>query len=183
MPSIVEQLNNINATLSQIQMALANPPFWQSNIFAAIIGFSGGILVFILDLLVRAFDTRKVHLRKIYDWFLTQFVFFSPQSLVDLARMHIYASTLTRNGVTTQIPEKPLAEKMVIEFKKRIKYQTFPKFSQIKNLLGQYEKELSKFPEYGDAQMEAHLKSADAIYDQIKTLIYKETGENEFTVR
>lgn len=178
---IAKQLNDINNTLGQIQDTLANPPFWQSNIFAATVGFLSGLLVFVLDLLIRFHDKRKKSLNGIYEWITNQWVFYSPDALVDKAKHTSYAHFSIKNGATTQIPEKPFADRMRIEFKKTVKYWTFPRFSKIRRLLRRYDQEISTFPEYNDPDISERIRRAEVIHRQIEEYVYQKTGENEFT--
>jgi hypothetical protein len=179
--NVADQLIAINHTLGQIQLALANPPFWQSNIFAAIIGFSGGLLVFGLDKTTRILATRKRELAETYQWLLGQLAFDTPAALLSNAKSTVYMHTSTRGGRTIHHPEKSTSEKMLIALRRHIKYWTYPRFSKIKRLFKKYERVITKFPEWNNTEIQVHIDRAQEAYDKIEQYLYDQTGENRFT--
>ena len=163
---LVNQLSNINSTLNNIQASLDNPSFWQSNIFAAALGFSGG---FFLESSFRYWEQRIERLKKVYENLLNQMIFYSPRELVEQA------------GSTSYGTEISLAQKTIIELRRNIKYWLWPRFSKIRKLFKQYERELSKCPERTVPDIEKYLQKTEVFFKKIEDYIYKKTGENQYT--
>src|SRR4030043_1843147 len=127
--SILKQMQEMNNNISELTNIIqTSQSFWNSQLFAAIIGASSAIMVLLIKQLWNWKQKRKDALEKIYKWIAEQNDFWNPRSLFDEASRTGYGCT-TRDDVTggtTNIPEKTLGEKMVIELRSHVKYWKYP---------------------------------------------------------
>ena len=183
---IIQQLVLLNKNVSNLTEVIGNQSFWNSQLFAAILGASSAILVLLIQSILKWRKGRSQRLEKIYLWAAEQIDFHSPEQLFASARNTSFAS-VTKNKDAEMIrktPEKPIGEKMVINLKDHVKYWKFPN-SKIKRLFTKYEKSLLDFNSVDDGaektDYENQFSASNTIFQQIKDLAFKVTGENEWT--
>jgi len=90
---------------------------------------------------------------------------------------------MTRDGVTTEIPEKPMTEKIVIELRRHAKYWRFP-ISLIRFHFWRYEEALRKMPnDISRVEMKTNekYKAAEVEFNKICRLAEKKTGDTQWT--
>ncbi len=174
---IVDSLNAINSTLQKSSGA-----FWNSQLFAALIG---AVSATIIGVLINIISNRRSRLKELYDNLMDRISWYSPDSLMNTARITSYGHSSVRDGVTTIIPEKTNAEKIVIELRRRGKYWKWP-ICRVKFLFRRYEQALSKLPDSAtvtEVKASDEYKAADFIYKRILELVQDKTGENQWTNR
>lgn len=183
---IVNQLIVLNSNLSEITELLKNKSFWDSQLFAAMLGASSAVFVVIFQIFLSWRKKRSKKLREIYQWAAEQIDFHTPNDLFKEANNTSYGPvTKNKDGkIIDRTPEKQVGEKMVLELKNRVKYWNFP-HSKIRKLFIKYEKSLSQFDQVNDPidkkGYEKYFKESEKIFQQIKKLSFKMTGENEWT--
>ena len=172
--SVLQQLHTINDTLSELVKAVqSSQSFWNSQLFAAILGASAAISVVMIQQLWNWRKNIKERLEKIYKWITEQNAFWSPQSLYNQASQTSYACN----------PDKLLGEKMVIELRRHVKYWKYPDI-RLRNLFKRYEKLLLQFNSCDCSKADSvskYLAEADAVFTKITERVYKKTGENQWT--
>lgn len=181
-PDLPSSIEALSQSIQNLTVALHYQPFWNSNWFAALIGALSAIVV---TSVIDDVRKRRLKLREFYAWIMEQGTFSSPSALLHVARITMYGHTFTKNGVSTEVPEKPLGEKMVIELRKHTKYWLFP-YSRIRLLFHSYERTLQKIPADESAKtVESNLiyKEAEEIFNKIMRLAERKTGDNQWTVR
>lgn len=182
---ISSNIEEVGLTMANLSRITENSPFWESNIFAAIIGFGGGLTVFLLGLLGRFWSSRKKTLNRLYYELGNEFAFYRPESLINQVRSMRYGGVITTADGSVENRDKSVSEKVLIEFKKGIKHQTFPRLSRIKWMYKKYERKLAKLPNLLSKRgtSSPFLEDAELYYEKIKTFVYKKTGEDEWTIR
>ena len=184
---VVKELQNINLSLSKIVDIESKNSFWDSQLFAAILGASAALLVLILPHAWGVYIRRKERLNEIYNWVGAKYVFWTPKVLYEDALSTAYVG---EDGLNTQDDikkntEKPLGEKMIIDFRSSVKYWTYP-MSKIRNLFKKYENSLNEFSNVdykNKAQIDQCIANSNKIMLRIKNLAFHKTGENEFTIK
>jgi len=166
---ISRQIYNINITLRHLTKVIDAQSFWNSQLFAAILGAFSAIVI---QQGLTWLHKRKESLDKTYRWVAEQHVFWSPDSLLNSAENTSYGS-----------PDKPLGEKMIIDLRSHVKYWRYP-YSKIKKQFAKYEKSLHRFNDFGGTGMptkEDCLKISNSYFESIKNISFKKSGENEWT--
>ncbi len=180
--SIASQLGDINSSIDKLnnnfitfQSSLVNQPWFQ---------FVIGSLVTLFVTFV--YEWRKERKKSFEHWYkvLTeQHVFYTPNNLIDRARMTSFAGTTMRDGIVTETQEKPLSEKSVIALRSYIGWWKIPK-GRLWYLFRKYEKNLSMIPDISNLnelrETKEHKRTV-ATYEKIKKQLFKVTGENEWT--
>lgn len=179
-----EQLSSMSEVLKQIQVALAEKSFLDSQLFGAIVGAGSAILVFLLELAWNAWRNRSRVISSLCSAFVSQMTFFSPDALISEADMHMFAGKTTySDGTVEETPEKARGEKMVIMLKRKANHRQLPPFSKLKRLFRRYEKAIAHMPDGKRSELKnnEHYLKAKALYQRIENYLYKNTGENEYT--
>lgn len=183
--TIIAALNGINSNLAQIVENLSNKSFLDSQWFAALIGAGSAIIIFSIE---KTISWRKRENEKLLDyckWLNEQWVFRSPDSLLNSARSTVYGHeerNLT-SGEVKVVPEKPLGEKIVIELRRDLKWWRQPN-RKLHRYFKKYEKMLYKFDQLKDDDPEQEkvlIEQALGYYNKIDNYAYKITGDNEHT--
>ncbi len=184
---IIEQLMLLNNNISALTEAtIGAKSFWNSQLFAAILGASSAVLVVLLQSLLKWRKERNERLERIYLWAAEQIDFYSPKQLFGTARSTCFASvTKNKEGeVIKSTPEKPVGEKMLIELKEHVKYWNFP-HSRIRRLFTKYDQSLLDFNQVKEpaeeSDYEIYFLASNEIFNQIQELAFQVTGENEWT--
>lgn len=184
--SIVNQLQQINENLTILNKAISSQSFWNSQLFAAIIGASSAIIVLLIQQFWNWHLKRKEKLGEIYKWIAEQYKFWDPDSLFKNASSTIYECMHTNHvtGKTDIIPEKLLGEKMVIEFRSHVKYWTFPS-CWLRRSFEKYENSLLDFnncDKNDRNNLNILFSRSESVLNKIKDNSFKKTGENEWTI-
>jgi len=186
MNTISKQLALINNTLSDISKALSTQSFWNSQLFAAIIGASSAILVLLIQQFWVWYRNKKHKFNEVCNWIAGKYQFMTPDVLFEIASSTSYGSTV-HNKTTREekiIPEKPLGDKMVIELRSKVKYWRFPSF-RLRRLFKKYEMSLNKFNDFdsidGD-DLNRLLSESRKYIEIIKNIAFRKTGENDYTI-
>lgn len=178
---LIEQLIILNQNVHNLSETISHKSFWDSQLFAAILGSSSAVIVLLVQSFLKWRVKRNQRLDEIYNSMAEQLGFYSPEVLYRKAANTIYQSTTKdKNGnIIREIPEKPLGEKMVIELRSNIKYWRFPN-SKIRRLFGQYEKSLRAINHINNDDQE-QLSQANKFFEKLQQLSFQKTGENEWT--
>jgi len=176
----MDSINKIAENTEAIATALSRPdPFWDTQWFAALIGATAALLI--TSLIDQTAKRNKI-LRDFYDKIAKNGHGLSLQSIGVSANIIRYGHTATRNGVSTEVPEKTFSERVIIELRKKCKYWTLPP-SKIRFMLKKYEKLLSKIPDTKNLKTSDGYIEATEYYQKILDFVYKKTGENIWTAR
>lgn len=169
--NIARQLHLTNENLLALTKAVNAQSFWDSQLFAAILGASSAIIT---QHALNWFHKRKERLDKIYSYIAQKYYHWSPE-------------TLLRDAFSTFYPggDKPLGEKMIIKLRGQVKYWTYPSF-RLRRHFKKYEQALLEFNKYNGKvldsdELKRYLLRADTIHEKLKDRAFKQTGENEWT--
>jgi len=181
----ITQLIVLNENLQNLTEALSHQSFWNSQLFAAILGASSAIIVLFVHLILKWRTKRNQRLEGIYNWMAEQIDFFDPKSLYKEASRTTYKSiTKDKTGkVLNETPEKPIGDKMVIELRGHVKYWRFPSL-KLRRLFKKYEESLLEFNNVNNGDPEKYKQksySSNKLFEKLKNLSFKKTGENEWT--
>ncbi|MBU1557751.1 hypothetical protein KKC45_02210 [Patescibacteria group bacterium] len=179
---IIQALNNINQNLDSINQNIeSSKNFWDTQWFATIIGV---LIAFFVAWLKEVTTSRSERLTKIYNFLVRDKHHLKPDSILSIASMTSYGSTMHKKGIETKIPEKSISEKMVIQLRRRYKYWQFPK-SYLSYLFFKYEKSINELSDGKEAEIEVTAEYEEVVkcFQKINDLIEKKTGENEWTAR
>jgi hypothetical protein len=184
--NILGQLHLINENLRALTTVIESQSFWNSQLFAAIIGASSAILVLVIQQIWNWQHKRWERLEKVYAWITEQYHFWGPRALFDEAASTAYGATVTDNvtGKTEQTPDKALGEKMVIGLRSHVKYWRYPSF-RLRRLFKKYEEAIRKFNNCDHRnrnELNEYLSTAERIFQKLTTLAFKKTGENKWTI-
>jgi len=180
--STVSSLNLIAGNIKQLIAILQvtyQVHWWNTQWFSAVIAVIATLAVSSAN---NYHNNRKRRLYEFYGWFMKQQVFINTESLLQMGRMTTYGGTLTKDGITTQIPEKPIGEKMVIELRSKFKYWQLP-IGSIRSLFKKYEKLIYKIPNSNLSEIKATKEylEAEETFSKIYDTAKRKTGENEWT--
>jgi hypothetical protein len=181
---VVNSLNSISENVKELSGVIKNINqihWWNTQWFSALVGAVSAIVI---TAIFEGWKNRKNKLEEFYSWFLGQYSFSSPSSLLSVAGHTSYACTVTENGKTTTIPEKAIAEKMVIEYRRHVKHWYLP-FSEVRHWLTIYEKMLTKIPDlkgYPEIKNSKEYLEAEIFFNKIIEKIKNKTGENDWTI-
>jgi len=169
--SLSNQLRLLNKNLTDLIAAIGSQSFWDSQLFAAILGASSAIIVLIVQRLWNWHNLRKDKMDKIYKCIGEQNVFWSPRSLFKKASNTHYAGT-----------EITIGKKMVIDLRSSVKYWRYPNYF-IRKLFKKYEHSLMNFNNCKDNNYEKYFVESESLLEKIKEIAFKKTGENQWTIR
>src|SRR3989344_2903296 len=128
MQEIINQINLVSTNLNRIADSvsrISEKSFFDSQLFGAIIGAGSAIFIFLLSEILRYARVRREEVKDLHLKLAKNEHFFSPKSIWREAKHHMYGGTIRDAEGERTIPEKPLGEKMVIEFRTRLKYWHF----------------------------------------------------------
>jgi hypothetical protein len=172
--NVLQQIHAINDTLSELVKAVqSSQSFWNSQLFAAILGASAAISVVMIQQLWNWRKNIIERLEKTYEWIAEQNGFWNPKALYNEASRTSYVCK----------PDKLLGEKMVIELRRRVKYWKYPDI-RLRRLFKRYEKLLLQFNSCDCSKADnvsEHLAKANVVFTEITHRAYKRTGENQWT--
>lgn len=172
-------IDQIAQNTALIAHSLSRPEqFWDTQWFATLVGALSALLV---TYLVNFFSKRNAILNDFYKKMAQDYHICSLSSIVAEAGITLYGHTETVNVESRVIPEKTLAEKVVIVLRKRCKYWQLP-YSKIRKMFEKYERLLSKIPDNCNKQCEES-KLAEEYFEKIMRHVYKKTGETFWTAR
>lgn len=169
--NLAKQLQLLNNNMSILIETIGSQSFWNSQLFAAIIGASSAIAVLLIQQLWNLKNNRKNRMDKIYKWICAQYGFWAPRSLFENASNTSYSGT-----------EKPIGEKMVIDLRSHVKYWRYPNY-RLRRYFKEYEHSLLSFNVCSDKNYEKYFSNSELIFEKIKDIAFKKTGENEWTIR
>ena len=172
--NIARQLHLTNENLLALTKAVNAQSFWNSQLFAAILGASSAIVVLLIGRVLDWYRKRKERLDKIYNDIAQKYYHWNPE-------------TLLRDAFSTsyQGEDKPLGEKMIIKLRGQVKYWQYPSF-RLRRHFKKYEQALLEFDKYNGKDLDAdelkeYLSQAAVIHKKLKARAFKKTGENEWT--
>lgn len=175
----LDKINNslilIGNNIQEYQFQLTNQPWFQFII--------GSVVTLFATTMYEYASSRRKRLKEIYDFFVVQHAFYEPIDLFKKGRMTSYASTTHKDGQTIKNPEKPMGEKMLIEFREHIKWWRYPK-GRLWYLLRKYDHAISNIPDISDEKTikeTKEYKKAQKVFDKLRDHIYRATGENQWT--
>ncbi len=180
---LIEQLSEINKSIVSLTKEISSRSFWNSQLFAAIIGASAAILVFIITQIIQYCRKSAERHEEYCLWLTKNYIFYRPESLLKEAKHTGYGGTTTNpfTGQKKVTPDKPLGEKMIIELRRGTKYWRKSSL-KIKRKFKKYEEKLLKFnTAKNKSELIECLESANTIFEEIKTMAFKHTGENQWT--
>ena len=180
--SILQSMQSIDSTLKQIDANLATKSFFDSTLFAALIGAVGALL---LQEVYKAYKHRQKGITELYETITKNGWAYDPDSLMRTAKITIYGGTeVNQDGEKNIIPEKPLGEKMIIELRRNFKYWTFPRCKTTRKLK-KYEKKLALMNNYRkpDFDHKIVLKNLKKIYSEIEEYSLKKLKESKWTTQ
>ena len=172
---IAKGVDSLNTNFNTYQSNFTNQPWFQFLL--------GSLVTFLVTWL---YDYKKLRAKELESWYehLTdQYVFHTPDALLEIALMTSYASTSTTNGIITITLEKPIAERMVIRLRSELKWWNLP-HGQLRYLFYQYEKSLSNIPDINSRRLIEESKEYNKSlkrYEKLKLHIFRVTGENQWT--
>ena len=174
--------HDVTGYLSEIVRHINKPEvFWNTQWFAAMIG---AVAALVVTHFISFYSNRKKILREFYQTLAEKSHNVSLDSLLTMAMITRYGHTLTKDGKTTVIPEKPLGERIVIELRKRCKFWNLP-MCLLRHNFYNYEKTLSKLPDLSRLELieTKEYKIAESCFEKITDVIEKKTGESSWTAR
>ncbi|WP_446009197.1 hypothetical protein [Candidatus Electrothrix sp.] len=175
--SILEQLIGINKSLQEIAYVLNSQSFWNSQLFAAIIGALSAIFSMFGIELYKNHKKRITKLNETYKFLIDQLSFHTPDNILKEA---IHDDTLGYLGNDTG-EEIKLGERMVIRLMKDIEYDHYP-CSKLKILFFSYEKSLKRFSELESENIDDfkfYVKNSEKKFNKIERLCFKNLKEDK----
>ena len=163
---IRNQLDEINTNMDVINAYLAKESFWNSQLFAAIVGAGSALSIFMIKYIIDHLKKRSIELKKFYLFIVEQSDFYSPSGLLEEANGHQH------------FKQKNIGEKMKISLRERVKYWNIP-YGKIVRLFKKYEKIISATTQENQDET---IERAGKIYKKIVNLSCKKTGESEWTI-
>jgi hypothetical protein len=162
--SVAESIKHLETS---IQMT-SHKQWWDTQWFSAVIGATTG---FVGTWIYSAIKTRNERLFQYYRWFLHQGTFSDPEGLLGQAVMTTYGAD-----------DKSLAEKMVIALRSHTKYWYEP-MGRFRFLMKSYEKSISRIKNGARKDVKNHMeyKRAEKRFRKVMDLVYRKTGESEWT--
>lgn len=166
---ITEQLKLLNQNLSELINTVGSQSFWNSQLFAAIIGASSVIVVLLIQQIWHWKKNRNERMNKIYKWISEQYGFWYPKSIYEQSSNTTYHDT-----------DKPIGEKMVIYLRSHVKYWQYPNY-KLRRYFREFENSLLSFNDCKDNNYENYFLKSKLILEKIRDIAFKKTGENEWT--
>jgi hypothetical protein len=183
---LVLQLENININLGYIGKILSEKSFLDSPLFAAMVGVGSTIFIFALGRIMNFFKSRTQENKELYFSLAEKNNFLSPSSIYEDARHRQYGGTTKYPDGTTIIePEKLIGERMLIQFRRSVKYWNFRHF-WLRRWFKKYANLLKRFDKYTDQDhrgFKENMKRAERVHGKIMTYVYKKTGEDQWSLR
>lgn len=179
---IAESLDESAKSLADIAASMKHVAFWDTQWFAAVIGASGAILVFLIEKLITARRAAARERFEICSRLRENLSSWHPDFLLHVAEQSRtgYTSTDALTGEVIVVPERTLGDKMIAKLKEESRWWEY-RDKKLRQLFDSYRHSLSLFgglvrPD--EQELRQLIVSARDAHKRIEQYVLSVTGDD-----